>query len=83
MPTYTFENKKTGEQWTEFMTMSQREEVLEDKNIRQVPCAPLLHSGVGLGGGLPHDSGFNDLLIEMKKTHGGRNNHTGTTIHTH
>jgi hypothetical protein len=29
--------------------------------------APMLHSGVGLGGGLKVDSGFNDILKHIKK----------------
>lgn len=71
MPTYTFTNNKTGETWTEFLSLSERERLLENPNIQQEPCAPGLHSGRGLGGGLKIDDGFNDVLKEIKKKHSG------------
>jgi hypothetical protein len=44
MPVYTFKNNKTGEEWTEIMNMSEREEVLKDKDIEQliVSAPPLV-----------------------------------------
>jgi hypothetical protein len=39
MPTYTFENVKTGEEHTELMTIAEMESYLKkNKNIRQVLC---------------------------------------------
>jgi hypothetical protein len=57
MPTYTFRDKTTGEEWDEFLSFSAREERLTDPNIEQVPCAPAFVSGVS---GVTHknDSGF-------------------------
>ncbi len=64
MPTYTFRDKDTGEQWDEFLSFSGREERLEDINIEQVPTAPAFISGVS---GVTHknDSGFNDMMSRI------------------
>jgi hypothetical protein len=64
MPTYTFRDKTTGEEWDEFLSFAARETLLEDPNIQQVPCAPAIISGVR---GITHknDSGFNDMLSRV------------------
>jgi hypothetical protein len=64
MPTYTFRDKTTGEQWDEFLSFSGREQRLEDINIEQVPTAPAFISGVS---GVTHknDSGFNDMMSRI------------------
>jgi hypothetical protein len=64
MPTYTFRDNTTGEEWDEFLSFAGREERLEDPNISQVPCAPALISGVS---GITHknDSGFNDMMSRI------------------
>ncbi|CAB4143420.1 hypothetical protein UFOVP447_143 [uncultured Caudovirales phage] len=64
MPTYTFRDKTTGEEWDEFLSFSGREERLKDPNIEQVPCAPVLISGIS---GVTHknDSGFNDMMSRI------------------
>jgi hypothetical protein len=71
MPTYTFRNNKTGEEWTEIMNMSEREEVLKDKDIEQlIVSAPPLVDPVGLsikGVKNKPDGGFRDLLKTIKK----------------
>lgn len=61
MPTYTFRDKTTGEEWDEFLSFSGREERLKDPNIEQVPVAPAFISGIA---GITHknDSGFNDMM---------------------
>jgi hypothetical protein len=66
MPTYTFRDKTTGEEWDEFLSFSAREERLTDPNIEQVPCAPAFVSGVS---GMTHktDSGFNDMMSRIAK----------------
>lgn len=71
MPTYTFKNVKSGKVWTEFVSLAERESILQNPDIVQEPCAPGLHSGRGLGGGLKIDNGFNDVLKEIKKKHSG------------
>lgn len=69
MPNYAFRNKTTGEEWTERMGISEKEEFLaKNPDIETFPNgAPSLHSGRGLGGGLKVDNGFNDLLKTIKK----------------
>ena len=64
MPTYTFRDKTTGEEWDEFLSFSGRDERLKDSNVEQVPCAPALISGVS---GITHknDSGFNDMMSRI------------------
>ena len=64
MPTYTFRDKTTGEEWDEFLSISAREERLTDTNIEQVPCAPAFVSGIS---GVTHknDSGFNDMMSRI------------------
>ena len=72
MPTYKFRNTQTNEEFIEFMGISAADEFLE-KNphiIKLVNGAPMLHSGAGLGGGLRKlDSGFNDVLMNIKREH--------------
>jgi hypothetical protein len=78
MPTYIFENIKTGDVWEEFCSMSHREEILKNPDITQIPCAPAIVSGVG---GIKVDSGFKDVLQRlsdanphspMAQTHGDK-----------
>lgn len=42
MPLYSFRNKKTGKEWEEILSFSEREELLKDKNIEQLITAPRL-----------------------------------------
>lgn len=67
MPTYSFLNNETNEEYTEFMSISELEEYLKtNPNITQtVNGAPMLVGGVG---GKP-DNAFRDLLKNMKKKH--------------
>ena len=64
MPTYTFRDRTTGDEWDEFLSFSGREERLKDSNVEQVPCAPVIISGVA---GITHknDSGFNDMMSRI------------------
>ena len=64
MPTYTFRDRTTGDEWDEFLSFSGREERLKDSNIEQVLCAPVIISGVA---GITHknDSGFNDMMSRI------------------
>ena len=64
MPTYTFRDKTTGEEWDEFLSFAGREERLVDINVEQVLTAPAFISGVS---GVTHknDSGFNDMMSRI------------------
>lgn len=67
MPTYTFLNNETGEEFSDFMSISELDTYLKNNpNVVQlVNGAPSL---IGGSGGKP-DQGFRDLLKDMKKKH--------------
>jgi len=71
-------NTETGEEHTEFMSISALETYLSEnpKVVQLVNGAPMITSGVG---GKP-DSGFRDLLKDMKKKHS--KGFTRSTINT-
>jgi len=61
MPTYTFRNKNTLEQFDEIMSISAREEYLkQNPHLESVITAPSIGDSVRLGRG--RDSGFKDVL---------------------
>jgi hypothetical protein len=66
MPTYKFLNNDTGEEYENFMSISELDAYLQDNpNITQlVNGAPLIHSGRGMG---KPDAGFRDILKNIKK----------------
>lgn len=67
MPTYNFRNKDTGEEFTEFMSMSEVDKYLnENPNYEQLVTAPAIVSGVS---GKKPDSSFRDILKDMKRNH--------------
>lgn len=68
MPTYKFLNTDTGEEFEDFMSISGLETYLtENPHITQlVNGAPMIVSGRGQS---KPDSGFRDLLKDMKKKH--------------
>ena len=80
MPTYAFINNDTGEEFEEFMSISQLEIFLEtNPNLTQtINGAPTIHSGRGMN---KPDNGFRDLLKDMKKKHS--KGITRSTINTH
>lgn len=65
MPTYKFLNNDTGEEYEEFLKISELDSYLESHpNVTQQVSAPALHSGRGLG---KPDNGFRDVLKQIKK----------------
>jgi hypothetical protein len=69
MPTYVFKNKETNEQWEERMSISAQESFLsENPHIETVIFAVPLGDPVQLGLRKP-DSGFRDVLKDIKKKH--------------
>ena len=77
MPTYTFKNKDTGEEFDEIMMISERDQFLKDNpHLIQKPVAPRIVSGVtGMGSNKVSD-GFKEVLQKVKSS-----NH-GSTINT-
>lgn len=69
MPTYTFKHKETEEQFTTVCSMAEREAFLkENPDYIQVP--PIVAFGDSVRLGVRRiDSGFNDVLKEIKKSH--------------
>lgn len=67
MPTYTFKHKETEEEFTTICSMSERETFLnENPDYIQVP--PVVAFGDSVRLGIRRiDSGFNDVLKEIKK----------------
>lgn len=65
MPTYSFENKKTGEIFDEFMSIADREKYLKkNKNIKQILTPS--HIVRDVDGARRVDAGFTDLLKQIK-----------------
>ena len=72
MPTYRIKNKKTGVEYTTFMTIAELDALLkEDSNLDVIPGTPLIHTGFR-----KTPAGFRDVLKQIKK------NHPGSTIKT-
>lgn len=64
-PTYLFCNNDTGEEYEEFMKISELDSYLANNpNVTQQITSPALHSGRGMG---KPDSGFRDVLKQIKK----------------
>ena len=70
MPSYTFKNLNSGEEFTAIMSMNEREEfVANNPHMQQVfHSAPAVGDSIRLGLKKP-DSGFRDRLKEIKKAH--------------
>ena len=69
MPIYSFENIKTGKEYTEQMSMSELDSYLKkNKNVRQVFTTLNIVGGVA---GLTHkpDSGFKDVVQKIAEKH--------------
>ena len=69
MPTYSFINNETGEEFSEFLSISELDEyVKSNPNVTQMVTAPAIVSGRGMK---KPDQGFRDLLKTIKKKHSG------------
>lgn len=76
MPTYTFLNKKTQKEHSMLLWISELDAYLaENPDLDLVPSAPPIVAG--REGGHKVDSGFKDLLKEMKKCYGSRGGNFG------
>ena len=69
MPTYSFRNNDTGEEWDEFFSISGKEEFLkENDHIVQLPSLVSIVGGVG---GIKNDSGWGDNMSRIAEAHPG------------
>ena len=70
MPTYVFEDKLTGEQFEEFLSMGEKEQFLKDNpDYKQVLTAPNIISGSRVGTGKV--GGFKEVLQKVGEGHPG------------
>ena len=80
MPTYSFINNETGEEFDLFMSISEYEKYIEEnqeKVTQLVNGATMIHSGRGMG---KPDASFRDLLKHIKK--GNQKGISRSTINT-
>ena len=69
MPSYTFENKKTGKVWTDIMTIDEMENYLnKNKNVRQIITSVNIVAGVS-GMSYRSDKGWNETLSKIAEKH--------------
>ena len=72
MPTYDFINTKTGKKFTEFMSISEKEDYLKKNNhIKQGIGKINIVSGTGI----KTDSGWKDMLSRIGDAHPGSKVH--------
>ena len=65
MPTYIFRNKDTGEEFEKLMSISAREEFLQQNtNIETVISTPMVVDSVRVGA-RKRDSGFKEVLQKI------------------
>ena len=64
MPTYTFRNNKTNEEWDEFMTIADMEKFISKKHIDLVPQIPNFISGTTSASN-NKDGGFNEVMSKI------------------
>ena len=73
MPTYDFIDTKTGEEWTDMMSISEKESYLKkNKHIKQGIGKINIVSGVG---GVKTDGGWKDMLSRIGDAHPGSKVH--------
>ena len=69
MPSYSFKNNETGEEWEEFFSISGREEFLEqNRHITQLPSMVSIVSDTG---GIKNDNGWGDNMQRIAEAHPG------------
>ena len=70
MPTYVFEDKLTGKQFEEFLSIGEKEEFLKNNpDYKQVLTAPNVVSGARVGTGKL--GGFKEVLQKVGEGHPG------------
>ena len=70
MPTYKFCDEKTGEEWDEFLSFTDRKKFLEDnKHIRQVPVMFAYTGDHIMGVGPKNDEGFKERMSQIASAH--------------
>jgi|TARA_B100000214_G_scaffold255652_1_gene188323 hypothetical protein len=69
MPTYSFENTKTGQEWTEIMTIAEKEKYLrKHKDVKQIITAVNIVSGIA-GMTYKNDQGWKENMSRIAEAH--------------
>jgi len=69
MPTYTFEDTKTGKVFDDYMSIADKEAYLEkNKHIKQLITTINIVSGTG---GMKNDSGWKENMSRIAEAHPG------------
>tara|TARA_B100000787_G_scaffold142515_1_gene111903 strand:- start:280 stop:597 length:318 start_codon:yes stop_codon:yes gene_type:complete len=72
MPSYTFYDEKTGIEWTEFLSISEREKFLKDnKHVNQAVVPVAVVGDHVMGVGPKTDGGFEDRMSQIADAHPG------------
>lgn len=70
MPTYSFYNNQTGEQFDEMLRISEREDYLKNNpHVTQVITAPGIVSGVSTSKQNKVPEGFKEVLSKVAEAH--------------
>jgi hypothetical protein len=70
MPTYTFYDNRTGEQFDALMKISEREDYLKNNpHVTQVVTAPSIVSGVSTSKQNKVPEGFKEVLSKVAEAH--------------
>ena len=70
MPTYTFYDEASGIEWSEFLSIAEREKFLkENPQIRQVPVAVAIAGDHLMGVGPKVDGGFTENMQRIAAAH--------------
>ena len=70
MPTYDFENSKTGKVWTDMMTIAEKESYLKkNKHIKQMLSKINISSGVVGMGAMKNDNGWKEMQSRIAEAH--------------
>ena len=76
MPTYDFEDTKTGKVWTDMMSIAEKEKYLKkNKHIKQLLSKINISGGVMGVGGLKTDGGWKDMMSRIGDAHPGSKVH--------
>ena len=68
MPSYSFKNTETGEEWEELLTISEREKFLEQNpHVQQLPSMVSIVGGHG--DRIKNDSGWKENMSTIAEAH--------------
>lgn len=74
MPSYSFKNEKTGEEFDKVMSMAEREQYLKDNpDIKQMISKVAFSYGSGNTQGIKVDNGFREVQQKIANTHKAHN----------